>query len=308
VSTTKKVFKILSIDGGGIRGVYPAHILKCISERLEIKIDDHFDMISGTSTGSIIAAALACRVNPEEIVNMYKEHGPAIFTKKRSLWPSKIKFAFHSLYDNTYLVEILTLVFGDKKLGDISKPLILPATDIGCGGVHVFKSQYSKNFTRDKGVLLRDAVVASCSAPIYFDPKRVGDYLLADGGLWANNPSLASVIDAHNCLKIALKDIRVLSLGTGQTKTMYGVKTARKWGFIRAWKHKEFINFLMSLQAQTTYNYLKLLLKENQILRLDFESDRSLPLDDCSAIDVLISRADKDFSYNSAVIRDFLNQ
>jgi bifunctional ADP-heptose synthase (sugar kinase/adenylyltransferase) len=77
-------------------------------------------------------------------------------------------------------------------------------------------------------------------------------------------------------------------------------------GGIRAWRHKEFINFLMSLQAQTTSNYLKLLLKENQILRIDFESDRSLPLDDCSAVDDLISRADRDFSHKSAEIRDFL--
>lgn len=303
---TKNSFKILSIDGGGIRGVYPAHILKCISNRLETKVNDLFDMISGTSTGSIIAAAIVCKLNPEEIVNMYKEYGPVIFTKKKSLWPSCVKFAFHSLYDNSYLIEILTKLFGDTKLGDISKPLMLPATDIGCGGVHVFKSQYSEDFTRDKNVLLRDAVVASCSAPIYFDPKRVGEYLLADGGLWANNSSLASVIEAQSRLKIAIEDIRILSLGTGQSKTMYGVKTGRNWGFLRAWKHKEFINFFMSLQAQTTNNYLKLLLKENQILRIDFESDHSLPLDDCSVVDDLISRADRDFSHNSAKIRDFL--
>jgi patatin-like phospholipase/acyl hydrolase len=302
----KKVFKILSIDGGGIRGVFPAHILKCMSERLGIRISEHFDMISGTSTGSIIAAAVVCRVNPTEIVNMYKEHGRAIFTKKKTWWPPFIRFAFRSLYDSAYLSKVLSEFFGDIKLGEISTPLLLPATDIGCGGVHVFKSHYSQDFTRDKYVLVRDAVVASCSAPIYFDPKRVDEYLLADGGLWANNPSLASVIDAHYRLKITLKDIRVLSLGTGQTKTMYGVRPGRKWGFIRGWRHKEFINFLMSLQAQTTHNYLKLLLKENQILRLDFESDRSLPLDDCSAVDDLISRADKDFSQKSAEIRDFL--
>jgi patatin-like phospholipase/acyl hydrolase len=301
----KEVFRILSIDGGGIRGVFPAHILKCMTEHIGIRIDEHFDMITGTSTGSIIAAAVACQVDPENIVSMYKEHGRAIF-KKRSWLPSIIRFAFRSLYDNTYLSEILGDVFGEIKLGEISIPLLLPATDIGCGGVHVFKSQYSQDFTRDKNVLVRDAVVASCSAPIFFDPKRVGEYLLADGGLWANNPSLATVIDAHYRMKVALKDIRILSLGTGQTKVMYGVKTGRKWGFIRAWKHKDFINFLMFLQSQATNNYLKLLLLENQILRLDFESDLSLPLDDCSTVDDLISRADRLFSHKSTAIRDFL--
>jgi hypothetical protein len=264
-------------------------------------------MISGTSTGSIIAAAVACQINPAEIVDMYKVHGKKIFTKEKIWCPTFIRSAFHSLYNSKYLAEVLNDVFGDVKLGEISTPLLLPSTDIGCGGVHVFKSHYSKDLTRDKYVLIRDAVIASCSAPIYFDPKRVGEYLLADGGLWANNPSLTSVIDAHYRLKIPLKDIRVFSLGTGKTKILYGVKTGRKWGFMRAWRNKEFINFLMSLQTEATHNYLKLLLREDQILRVDFESDRSLPLDDCSTIDDLISRADKDFTHKGAEIRDFLN-
>jgi len=302
----KKVFKILSIDGGGIRGVFPAHILKCMTERIGIRINDHFDMIAGTSTGAIIAAAVACQVNPVEIVNMYKEHGRAIFTKRKSWWPSKIRPVFCSLYDSLYLSEVLSDILGDIKLGEVSIPLLLPATDIGCGDVHVFKSSYFQDFTRDKYMLVRDAVVASCSAPTYFDPKRVGEYLLADGGLWANDPSLASIIDAKYRLNIDLKDIRVFSLGTGRAKILYGVKTGRKWGFMRAWRGKEFISFLMSLQGQATHNYLKLLLKENQILRLDFESEHHLPLDDCSAIDDLISRADRIFSHSSTAIRDFI--
>jgi len=302
----KDVFRILSIDGGGIRGVYPAHILKCMSERLEIRANEHFDMITGTSTGSIIAAAVACQVNPAEILNMYKEHGRAIFTKKKSWWPSKVRPVFHSLYDSKYLSKVLSDILGDIKLGEVSTPLLLPATDIGCGGVHVFKSGYSQDFTRDKHVLVRDAVLASCSAPTYFDPKRVGEYLLADGGLWANNPSLAAIIDAKYRLNIPLKNVRVFSLGTGQTKTMYGVKKSRKWGFMRGWRGKELISFFMSLQGQATHNYLKLLLKKNQILRLDFESEHPLSLDDCSAVDDLISRADRMFSHNSTAIRDFI--
>lgn len=304
---TKKVFKILSIDGGGIRGVFPAHILKCISDRLKIKINKHFDMISGTSTGSIIAAAVACQVTPERIVKMYKEHGQAIFTKKKSWWPSSLRSAFHSLYDSIYLSQTLSNILGDIKLGDITTPLLLPATDIGGGGVHVFKSSYSQEYTRDQNVMLRDAVVASCSAPTYFDPKNVSEYLLADGGLWANNPSLAAVIDAQYRLNIALEDIRILSLGTGSVKTAYGVKAGRKWGFLRAWKGPEFISFLMSLQGQAINNYMKLLLRENQMLRLDFESERPLPLDDCSAIDDLISRADRIFTNRCIEIRDFIN-
>jgi len=299
-------FKILSIDGGGIRGVFPAHILYCIKHRLGIKVEEYYDMIAGTSTGSIVAAAIACKIDPGEVVSMYRKHGPNIFFRKKSLLPVKYQLAFKSLYGNENLKKVLKEIFGNIMLGEISIPLLLPATDIGNGGVHVFKSAYQKDYDRDGKVLLHQAVLASCSAPTYFNPTKVNEYLLADGGLWANNPSLAAVIDAQRRLNIKLSDIRILSLGTGHAKTCYGVKTDKEWGLLNGWKGKEFISFMMSLQAQTTHNYLRLMLKEDQILRLDFESDCPLPLDDCSAIDDLISNADRIFTHNSRKIREFL--
>ncbi|RLU00191.1 CBASS cGAMP-activated phospholipase [Ketobacter sp.] len=304
-------FRILSIDGGGIRGVYPAHILKCIEERLEINLLETVDMIAGTSTGSIVAAGVACDVRAKEIEEMYQQHGKAIFKKKRSYIPGKkLRNAFQpmqeSIYDSENLYAVLSGVFGDVTLGEIDKPLLLPATDIGNGNVHVFKSRYSAEFTRDPKVKLKDAVLASCSAPTFFDPHRVDAYLLSDGGLWANNPALAAVIDAQKRLEIPLNEIRVLSLGTGHAKTAYGLKQGRRWGFATGWKHKEFINFLLSLQSQSAMNYLNQQLEPQQILRIDFESDSSLPLDDVDAIDDLISRADKHFTYRSSEIRQFL--
>ncbi|MDA3917633.1 MAG: CBASS cGAMP-activated phospholipase [Deltaproteobacteria bacterium] len=301
-----KVFRILSIDGGGIRGVFPAHILQCISARLNVDIFKHFDMIAGTSTGSIIAAGITCSVSPETIVAMYKEQGETIFKKRWSFIPKKYQSADHSLYDSKEFSNILHDVFGDTTLGEIKIPLLLPATDIGYGGVHVFKSGYSPDFTRDKNVLVKEAVLASCSAPTFFDPKKVDQYLLSDGGLWANNPSLAAVIDAQYRLNIEPSSIRVLSLGTGHSRTSYGVDNNRKWGLLRGWKGPEFINFIMSLQAQSIHNYLQLLLKKNQIMRINFESDLPLPLDDCSAIDDLISRADREFTHKSSDIDSFL--
>lgn len=299
------IFKILAVDGGGIRGVFPAHILSCMSERLGIRLYEQFDMIAGTSTGSIIAAAVACKIDPRKVVSLYREHGARIFTRRKSWWPKKYKPAFHSLYEAKTLHELLLEVFGDVKLGAIKTPLLLPATDIGSGGVHVFKSGYSGDFTRDTNVRLSDAILASCSAPTYFDPARVDQYLLSDGGLWANNPSLAVVIDAQRRLGIELSDIRIFSMGTGNAKTSYGVNTDKKWGLLRGWKGPEFINFLMSLQTQSTHNYLQLLLRGDQFIRLDFESDIPHPLDDCSAIDDLLSRADRSFTHRSAEIKSF---
>ena len=300
-------FLILSIDGGGIRGIFPAHILSCISDRLGIKISEQFDMITGTSTGSIIAAAIACDIEPYQISELYRQHGSKIFSRKNFFFNTKAISAIQSLYDNSYFRMVLQDIFGNLTLGDVNIPLLIPATDIGYGGVHVFKSSYSPDFTRDSKVLIRDAILASCSAPTYFDPAKVNEYLLADGGLWANNPSLAAVIDAQKRLNIDFKNICVLSLGTGHSKTSYGVNTKRKWGLLRGWKGPEFISFLMSLQAQSTYNYLQLMLDKYQLLRLDFESDLPLPLDDHSAIDDLISRADRVFTHHSHDIKNFIN-
>lgn len=302
-----KIFKILSIDGGGIRGVFPAHILLCMTQRLGINIGEHFDMIAGTSTGSIVAAAIACKIDPADVVSLYCEHGPKIFSRRKSFLPAKYQPAIQALYNSEHLKSILGNIFKDIKLGEITIPLLVPATDIGNGGVHVFKSGYSKEFTRDKDVLLRDAILASCSAPTYFNPMKFKEYLLADGGLWANNPSLAAVIDAQRRLNIELSNIRILSMGTGLAKTCYGVEANKKWGLLNGWRGKEFISFMMSLQAQSTHNYLQLMLQKEQLMRLNFESDLPLPLDDCSIIDDLISRADRLFTYSSAEIKNFIN-
>ncbi|ABK50565.1 MULTISPECIES: CBASS cGAMP-activated phospholipase [Shewanella] len=304
-------FKILSIDGGGIRGVYPAHILKCFEEKLGINLLESFDMIAGTSTGSIIAAGVACDIRATEIVNMYKEHGEDIFKKKKSRIPFKklrniTQPLLESVYDCGSLYKVLKGVFNDSTLGQIAKPLILPATDVGNGGVHVFKSAYDPTFNRDRLVKVRDAVLASCSAPTYFDPHKVDEYLLSDGGLWANNPALVAVIDAQKRLGINYDDIQVVSIGTGHSKVAYGLKHKGDWGLATGWRHKEFISFMLSLQSQSALNYLKLHLKPEQILRIDFESDTDLPLDDVSEIDNLISLADKNFTYGSKEISNFV--
>lgn len=306
-----KPFRILSIDGGGIRGVYPAHILHCIESRLGITLYDAFDMIAGTSTGSIIAAGVATQVDAASFVHMYREHGAKIFNKRTFTWPKwlwkdQIQPMIHSLYGSEYLENIFTGIFKEQRLGEIKKPLLLPASDIGNGCVHVIKSGYSPEFTRDNDVLLKDAVLASCSAPTYFNPHKLNHYLLADGGLWANNPALAAVIDAQKRLGVDLSDIQIFSIGTGHSKTMYGANQMRRWGLANGWRHKEFISFILSLQSQSAMNYLGLLLNEDQILRVDFESDLPLPLDDISKLDDLVARADHDFTHDSEKIRKFL--
>ena len=310
-----KTFKILSVDGGGIRGIFSAHILKRIEDEYNIKLKDHFDLIAGTSTGAIIAGSVACGIDLGEVVNLYKNKGKDIFPKS---WIYKIpvlkklgEFPLtSSKYDKKNLKKILDEKFKNIKLGEVDKPLIIPSSDIANGKVFVFKSQYDKDFVRDKNTRVADAILCSCSAPIYFNPSETDNYLLADGGLWANNPSLISVIDAKRRLGINFSDIKIFSIGTGLYKPEYNMDVhknkKKRWGAINGWKGLKLLDLIMSLQAQSVHNYLSLLLKPEQIKRLSFESEQPLPLDETTCVDKFLSKADSMFTYEATKIKEFL--
>lgn len=301
-------FKILAIDGGGFRGAYSSHILKRIEEEYEIDWKSDFNLFAGTSTGSIIAAGLACGFSANAIFSFYEKHGDKIF-KKRLLWRTGL---FASKYDKHNLKQILDSIFEDIRLKDVNIPLIIPSTDIGNGCVHVFKSAYDGDFVRDPEVRVADAVLASCSAPTYFDPHFMdAKYLLADGGLWANNPALVATIDAKKRLGVDLNNLKILSIGTGVGKQYYpqqknGTGSKLGWGFATKWGRSKFIDMILNLQSETTANMLGLLLQENQIKRINFKADGKLSLDDPGKFIDWVSQADHDFSHESKKIAAFL--
>ena len=302
------LFHILTIDGGGFRGAYAAHVLYRIEEVFKINWQKDFNLIAGTSTGSIIAAGLASGMSASEISNFYKQHGKEIFQKRPWGW----KGIFASKYSSERLKELLDNIFGDLTLSEISIPLIIPSTDIGNGRVHIFKSQYHEEFNRDKDVRVADAVLASCSAPTYFNPHNVSHYMLADGGLWANNPSLVAVIDARRRLGVPFEELKVFSVGTGTTNTFYSqkinwLKKIIGWGFATRWGRTKFIDMIFNLQSQTASNMLGLILdQKQQVLPINFKSDSGLPLDDVGRLEDWLSKADQDFTYKSQRIAEFL--
>ena len=294
--------KLLAIDGGGIRGIYAGHVLERIQDAFQLEFHRDFDLIAGTSTGSIIAAALAYDIPLAKVTKLYREQGRIIFLP-RSL---SLKGAIFPRYASEPLRDALEDVFQDATLSDAKTRLIIPATDIGNGGVHVFKSNYDEGVVRDRDVKVVDAVLASCSAPSYFSPARVGPYQLSDGGLWANNPSLVVVTEAISRLGAERSQIRLLSVGTGIGKNYYPVASGGMWGFMTGWGMLKFISMLMNLQSATASNVVQLLLEKHQTLRINFESDAPLSLDDVGIIDDLVSKADRDFTHNSADIRSLL--
>ena len=314
-------FYILAIDGGGYRGVFAAHILRRIEETWNVDWRRRFGLFAGTSTGSILAAGLATGVPANELFGFYKQHGPKVFRRRAVSWLDGWHL-FASRYSAGTLERALRACLPELTLGNIDVPLLIPCVDITNGCVHVLKSAYAPEFTRDADVSVVKAVLSSCSAPTYFDPHLgVEQYQLVDGGLWANNPSLAAFIDARYRLKQSTNAIRILSIGTGTSRVFYPKSPAlrlarlwnrlRGWGFLTGWRNKRLLDLVFNLQSESTHNMLSLLLKESpldskRILRLTFETDNVLELDNVRIGDDLISRADKQFTHYSTRIAEFL--
>ena len=317
-----EAFYILSVDGGGFRGLFAAHLLKRMEDTWQIDWRSRFGLLAGTSTGAILAAGLASGLSATDLAEFYKTHGKAIFRPR--IWSRfDILNLCMSRYSNTKLKHVLDELFGNKTLGDIDVPLILPSVDIGNGCVHVLKSTYHGEFVRDANVQVSDAILASCSAPTYFDPHVVNDtYQLADGGLWANNPSLVAAIDTQYRLGIPLEDVRVVAVGTGNSAAFYPrsagkwkdrlARSWQGWGLATRWQRSKFVDLILNLQSENAHNMLCLLLGESpldpkHVLRLTFESDLPLPMDSVEKQYDWIAKADHIFTHKSQKIGEFLS-
>ena len=294
-------FHILALDGGGARGIYPAQVLANIERELQTPVGECFDLIAGTSTGSIIGGAAAVGIPMAEIVRLFKEKAPRVFGKKRIG-----AFFFRSKYARLPLEQIVRESVPHITLGQISKPLMITGSDISTSGVHVFKSRYLKElqapYVRDSQVLLSDAILSSCAAPTFFDPVPVGDLLLADGGLWANNPSIIALTEAVSKFRKPIEQVRILSIGTGRSVNFYSPN--RSWGFLTGWRRQKLVSYVLRLQSQASQNMAKLLLP-GSYLRLDPEIE-AWDLDDVEHLDELKSLATRDFTLHSEEVMEYL--
>ena len=296
-------FHVLALDGGGARGIYSAQILACIEQLKGAPVKEHFDLIAGTSTGSIIAGAAAVGIPMARVVELFADESPRIFRKR---WLGS--FHIRSKYSRRSLEQVVRTCVSGLTLGEITTPLMILGSDISTGGVHVFKSRYMKDlgepYVRDADVVLSDAILASCAAPTYFDPVPVGDFLLADGGLWANNPSIMALTESVSKFRRSVEQVRILSIGTGHAVNLYSQK--RLWGLITGWGREKLVSYVLRLQSDASANMAKLLLAD-RYLRIDPEIE-AWDLDDIEHLDNLKALATKDFALRSEAIMNNLKR
>ena len=248
------------VKGGGARGIYAAQMLARVEAALDTKIKDCFDLIAGTSTGSILAGAAAAAIPMADIVELFEHESPRIF-RKRWFDPA-VSILWRSRYSRHGLEDVLQRYVPCHTLGQVETPLMITSADMATGGVHVFKSGYLAElggpYDRDDQVLLRDAILASCAAPTFFDPKEVGSHLLVDGGLRANNPSIIALTEALSKFNKTVEAVRVLSIGTGHAPHMY--RRRCRWGLLTGWGRDKLVSYTLSLQSQASTNMAGLIL------------------------------------------------
>ncbi len=243
-------FRILSLDGGGIRGAFGTALIAGYEEKLGGPIADQFDLIAGTSTGAIIAASLASGLPAQKIVDFYNNEGPQIFTPREPHVPKGWVKWFYPIakkvvskrmgvdFDNFFrarfcpfvLNDAFVAAFGDLTIGEVrGARLIVPTIDLSNGKTHVFRTPHLPEERTDADVKVKDVLIAATAAPTYFPHKTMPDgNSYADGGLYAVNPAMIAFAEAMKIRQFCQRetcdprydtaDIHVVSIGTGVSK------------------------------------------------------------------------------------------
>jgi predicted acylesterase/phospholipase RssA len=226
--------RILSIDGGGIRGLIPAVVCQYIEEQARQPIYELFDLIAGTSTGGIIAMGLVLppRARPaSDLVALYQNDGPTIFSAPRGIWQQYFR---GPKFTNVKLEAIMRESFGNALIGDALKEVLVTSYDITYRQLFNVSRRMVREEPNAKAhmddFLMWKIAMGTSAAPTYFSPWSFGDRFLIDGGVVANNPACLAMAEAH--LLWPDEEIILVSLGTGTLTTSIEQRKAANWGLI----------------------------------------------------------------------------
>ena len=278
--------RILSLDGGGLRGLITARILQRLNDDPKIKgwLNDA-DLFAGTSTGGILALGLAAGKTPQDICDLYINAGPRIFDD--SIWDDirDLGKTIGADYSNKVLKKELRNIFGDMKLGDLKKKVTIPTFDLDNEAIddtkRTWKPKIFHNYPgsdSDAESLAADVALYTSAAPTYFP---VADGYI-DGGVFANNPSLVAIAQAISqsnakSERARIDEIVLLSVGTGVSLS-YIKGNNLDWGYAQ-WV-KPLLNILSDgVAGISDYQARQILGERYQRFQVIFAPDESIPLD-----------------------------
>lgn len=282
-NANKSKYRILSIDGGGMKGVFTAYALMKLKQEFDINVLDYFDMITGTSTGALIATSILNGKDPKEIYEYYIDPNNEIFSEKIPV-TSRLSTKFMAQFKSKGLENYLERDYSNLTLDELfanskKKDFAFFATNFNKAQPVIFASPKLRGTKIARGnTLIKEVLRATTAAPFYFEPfKDSDDNYLVDGGLWANNPSLASVNLAMSELGIKEDQIEVLSFGQSYTSEYsYDFHSAKevitsptKQQFVQLLKSTLALNqnsqsiLIENLLGNSLYRYEPIIMQEN---------------------------------------------
>jgi patatin-like phospholipase/acyl hydrolase len=213
--------RILSIDGGGLLSTYPASFLAAVEEKVGKPLGQYFDLIAGTSGGGIIALGLGMGLSANDILSLYVDRGPGIFGQGQGGMSDFVMQRVRGLrqlvrpkYGSDELRRALQDVLKDRLLGESLTRLMIPAWNPTARSLYVYKTAHHPRLRTDYKDTAVDVAMATAAAPTYFrEHITTNDVGLVDGGIWANNPVGAAVIEAVAVLGWPADRLQVLSVG-----------------------------------------------------------------------------------------------
>ena len=297
-------FNILSISGGGFRGLYSAAILAELEEASGIPLRQRFDLIAGTSIGGILALGLAAGKPAAKMVDSFKENGHLIFSAgsppKSSLgqkWAMR-KNALKAKYKAENLRKVVTDLVGEETLiADLKQRVVVPSVNLSKGSPQVFKTAHHEDFVRDFKLQVVDVAMATSAAPTYFPIHKIGSEMFADGGMYANSPDEIALHEAQHFLGQKTEDISMLSIGTTTSKFSFSGAVNIDLGWL-AWMGSQELPGIMIGAQQMNADFVLRHKLGDRYLRIDEEQSaeqaKQLALDVASqpAIENLLAFAE----------------
>lgn len=270
-------FRILALDGGGLKGAFSAAALAAWEAQTHLNIAEHFDLIAGTSTGGILAIGLGLGLSATTMLDFYVRRGPKIFPTMRlrgKLWRIGRHFFMPKFSQTTLLREIESAYYPDhvpRRLRDSRCRLVIPAYHAVAGESHVFRTPHHPDLTADANTEAAHAALATAAAPTFFTAAKIANMVAEskyfDGGVWADSPAMAAVIEASCFLQIPLERMDVLSVGT--TNEPFTVRNRTKAGIIAWFWKKKLLDLLMHAQHESSLKLTCDLVGLPRFLRVD---------------------------------------
>lgn len=226
VEIQQKRFQVLSLSGGGYRGLYTAQILADLEKEIKAPIATRFDLIAGTSIGGILALAIAMEIPAQKMVEFFTNHGEDIFRRRLSFFGM-----LRAPYSPEPLKKLLSdeSIFGEQTLGASKHPVIVPAINYSSGKPQLFKTPHHPDFRRDHEFRLVDVAMATSAAPAYFPRHVFNNNQYVDGGLYANAPGLLAAHEAQTFFGQS-DSVHLLSIGTMSSKFTVDPRRNRSGG------------------------------------------------------------------------------